>query len=47
MIWRNNWWNYVEIEMVKLMFQVMMLGAIKGIEIMKNDIAAVDYQVYM
>ena len=47
-IWRNNWWNYAEMEMVKLMFfLVMMLGAIKWIEIMKNDIVAVDFQVYM
>ena len=46
-IWRNNWWNYAEMEMVKLMFQVMMLGAIKWIEIMRDDIVAVDFQLYM
>ena len=33
--------------MVKQIFQVMMLGAIKSIEIMKADIVAVDFPVYM
>ena len=47
MIWRNNWLNYVEMEMVKLMFQVMMFGAVKWIEIMKDDIVAVDFQGYI
>ena len=43
-IWRNNWWNYEEMVMIKLIFLAIMLGAIKWIEIMKNDIVAVDLQ---
>ena len=46
-IWRNNWWSCEELEMVKQIFQVIMLGAIKWIEIMKDDIVAVDFPVYM
>ena len=34
-------------EMVELMFEVIMLSSIKWIEIMKNDIVAMDYQVNM
>ena len=33
--------------MIKLIFQVMMFCAIKRIEIMKNDIVAVDFTVYI
>ena len=46
-IWRKNWWSCEELEMVQPIFQMMMLGAIKWIEIMKADIVAVDFPVYM
>ena len=46
-IWRKNKLNCEELEMVKQIFQVMMMGAIKWIEIMKADIVAVDFPVYM
>ena len=39
--------NCEELEMVKQIFQVMMRGAIKWIEIMKADIVTVDFPVYM